>query len=489
MPVRPFFDPEPGDVTAFVESVPGWSGDDDPTFWSESRLAARRDELLRRQVEWLAEGSAFYRRRFAEHGIEAGDIAGTADLAGVPVTTKQELMDDPDAFRLAFDAPSLYDLTYATVYTTGTTAGVPTRYDYTTHDFFGVLLAGRRQMKMHLIVPGELMFSAFPLSPLPHVSGFGGPIANASGLGFAHGFSGFPYEEFPIHHDTSHLIDEIEAMRPASVIGIGSFLRRMFAEAADQGRDLSSIVSVLASGEILTTRMLQHMRANLERCGAQDPMIAAPYGFTEGAISFAQCYEGGPLQSSAPDQLFVEILDADTLTPVADGEVGLVAITHLNRRGMPLLRYLVGDRGAISNARCAHTGRVGQAMLVSSGSAHISRTNDLVKIKGTLVNPNVIHDVLMNTPGILEYQAIVARRDPDDELSPDRLQIRVAVEPEHHAEWGTSGTRSSDLADRVRATTEVTPEVVLVDDPSEIYDPTTQFKAQRLVDLRSLPNR
>ena len=476
-PDRPFFDPTPEAVRSFIAASPRWAADDDPCFWSQDRLDARRNELLRRQIGWLAAGSAHYGRKFAEAGLAPGDVTTTDDLRRVPVTTKQELMESPESFRLQLPDRDLYDMTYATVYTTGTTAGVPTRYEYTSYDYFGALVAGRRMFGMQCSVPGDVLYAAFPLSPVPHVSGFGGPFAHAAGIGYYHAFAGEPHPEFPVQQPSAVVIDEVERLRPTILAGIGSFLRRLFLDAANDGRDLSSITQVMASGEVLTRRMLDDMRDNLERCGAKRPLICASYGFTEGAFPFPQCYDGGPLQSSAPDQIFVEVLDPKTHERLPDGEVGLVAITHLNRRGMPLLRYLLGDRGAVTNARCERTGRIGQAMLVSAGSAHIQRTGDIVKIKGTLVNPAVIHDVVMNTPGIVEYQAVVSRKDPDDDLSPDRFVIRVALEPAAQVD-------TVEFGRRVKGATEVTPEVEVVEDPSRIYDHMRELKAKRLLDLR-----
>jgi len=481
---RPFFDPTPDAVRDFIARVPRWAGDDDPCFWPEARLVERRNELLRRQVGWLAAGSAHYRQKFADADVDVAAIRTTDDLQALPVTTKQDLMADPESFHLRLPDRNLYDMTYATVYTTGTTAGVPTRYDYTSYDYLGVLMAGRRMFKMHCAVPGDVLYAAFPLSPVPHVSGFGGPFAHAAGIGFYHAFAGEPHPEFPVQQSTATVINEVERVRPTILGGIGSFLRRLFLESAREGRDLSSISLVMASGEVLTRRMLDDMRENLERCGAKRPMITASYGFTEGAFPFPQTFDGGPLQSSAPDQIYVEVLDPETHERLPDGDVGLVAVTHLNRRGMPLVRYLLGDRGAVTNARCDRTGRVGQAMLVSVGSAHIQRTGDIVKIKGTLVNPAVIHDVVMNTPGIVEYQVVVSRQDPEDDLSPDRFVIKVAVDADSRGAWDGTRAAAVEFARRVKGATEVTPEVEVVAEPSDIYDHLRELKARRLLDLR-----
>jgi phenylacetate-coenzyme A ligase PaaK-like adenylate-forming protein len=462
---RPFIDP----------------ADDDPAWWPDERLATRRDELLRRQMGWLAAGSAHYQKVFASAGVEPAAVQGTDDLQRLPVTTKADLMADPAAFRLRLPDANLYDMTYATVYTTGTTSGRPTPYEYTTHDFFGVLLSGRRLYRHLGLQPGDRFFSLFPVSPLPHVAGFASAIANAAGLSFAHGMAGMPYPEFPVHRSSADLLAQLRDNRPDGVAGIGSFIRRMLVEAAADGADLSSIRLVVSSGEVLTARMRDHMRHHLAACGAKDVFIASTYAFTEGGLAWVPSTEDGPLYATAPDQIFLEILDPDTHERLPDGEAGLVAVTHLNRRGMPLVRYLLGDIAALTHEPDPHSGRRGQGLIVSSGSAHVTRTTDLLKIKGTLVNPQLIHDLVMNTPGVVEYQMVVTNAVDGDALSPDRLVLRLGLGAETAGDWlETVGER---LRQAVRGAAEVTPDLELVDQ-SEIYDPVREFKARRLVDRR-----
>jgi phenylacetate-CoA ligase len=473
-------------MRAFVTSTPLYRDDDDPGFWPAERLAARRDELLQRQLSWLAEASPYYQACFAREHIDPTTIKSVADLVRLPVTTKADLMSDPAAFRLRFASPSIYDMTYTTVYTTGTTTGRPTPYEYAGHDYLGALLAGRRVFKMSYIMPGDLYLSLFPLSPLPHVAGFAGMFASAAGVSFQHGMTGSPYADFPVHLSTRGLARKIAQLRPQALSGIGSFLRRMIVDAARDGCDFSSLKVVLASGEVFTERMRAHLRATLARCGAEDVFIASGYSFTEGGVGWSPCYEGGPMHPSAPDQIYLETLDPKTYERLPDGAVGLLAATHLNRRGMPLLRYVLGDLTALSRERCSVCGRAGESLLVSAGSAHVTRTSELLKIKGTLVNPQVIHEVVMNTAGVTEYQMIVAKQDPIDPDSPDKLVMRIGLDsPGEDQVW--TERQSQALRQAIFNATEVRPEIELVADLSQIYDPIREVKARRIVDQRPGP--
>jgi phenylacetate-coenzyme A ligase PaaK-like adenylate-forming protein len=276
------------------------------------------------------------------------------------------------------------------------------------------------------------------------------------------------------------VLELMETIEPQAIGGIGSYLRRMFADAARDGRDLSSLLIINASGEVLTARMREHMHENLAACGATETFITGAYGFTEGGLPWVPCHEGGPLHSAAPDQVFLEILDPESHERVPDGEGGLVALTHLNRRGMPLVRYLLGDLSAISHEQCPKCGRRGESLLISAGSAHVTRTKELLKIKGTLVNPQIVHDVVMNTESVVEYQMIVTNSVEGDPVSPDRLLIRIGLLAEVDAgSWDHEPLRRA-----VHGATEVTPDIELVGDLSEIYDPTREMKATRIIDRR-----
>ena len=485
--LRPFRTPSPEAVRAFVERIPMYAQDDDPAFWSADRLRSRQNELLRRQMAWIAEGSAFYQSMFKREGIDAGSIAGVDDLVGIPTTTKMDLMNDSASFRLNLRKRTLYDTTYATVYTTGVTLGVPTRYEYTAHDYFGTLQAQIRCNKLSYYVPGDHAVVAFPLAPVPHI---GSPawlslMTNASGVSFASGFTGTPYPEFPIHRPANLLVDMIEHQRPQILIGIASFVRRLLADAAAAGRDFSSLRIVLTGGEALTQRTRAQMHDNLASLGAPDVFITANYGFTEGAIPAGACYEGGPMHNSAPDQIFYEVLDEDTLEPVPDGQTGLVALTHLNRRGMPLLRYLLGDVSSISNEQCDACGRIGQSFLISSGSAYARRTKDLIKVKGTLVNPHLVHDAVAGAAGVLEYQLVVTNEVEGDALTPEKVVLRIGVDDgENRNSWSPGGKNFEDIRDAVFNAIEQRVELDVVDDVSSVYDPIKEFKATRVIDRR-----
>jgi phenylacetate-CoA ligase len=59
-----------------------------------------QNKLVAEQIALCAEGHDYYRRRWAEHGIDPASVRSIEDLERLPLTPKQDLMNDPEAFRL-----------------------------------------------------------------------------------------------------------------------------------------------------------------------------------------------------------------------------------------------------------------------------------------------------------------------------------------------------------------------------------------------------
>ena len=96
--------------------------------------------------------------------------------------------------------------------------------------------------------------------------------------------------------------------------------------------------TLLAAGEPFSAvpGLREEVEASLG-CTAYDA-----YGLSETGVIAAEtsARDGMHLVSEAA---IVEILDPQTLMPVAEGEKGEVVVTSLTRKGMPMLRFLTGD--------------------------------------------------------------------------------------------------------------------------------------------------
>lgn len=106
----------------------------------------------------------------------------------------------------------------------------------------------------------------------------------------------------------------------------------------------------------------------------------------------------------------------------------MAALTHLNRRGIVLLRYLMGDLTVQSFDACPHCGSNTDRFVEMP-----TRGDGLVKIKGMLVNPSVIESVLMKEPSVADFQVLMEHENAQDNLSMDKFTLRLAAADDHQA--------------------------------------------------------
>lgn len=166
------------------------------------------------------------------------------------------------------------------------------------------------------------------------------------------------------------------------------------------------------------------------------------------------------------DFLYVEILNPSTGEPVPDGEVGEVVLTTLVKEGAPLIRFQTHDLAYKYAEPCTC------GLPYPRISKIIGRTDDMVKVKGCIIFPSTIEEVLKDIPGITgEYKAEV------DHIN-GRDQLTLFVE----AEGGTDRTEVSlNIAFCFKELNKMTP-IVKVIGEGEL--PRSTKKTQRIFDHR-----
>jgi len=477
--VNPYPPRTPQEVQEFISQYGVFKEDtDDFNFFPQEEIKRRQGELLKRQVQWAYEGSPYYREIFDQRRLSPADLKSTDDLVKLPVTAKKTYMGRPEDFRLKFTTPSPYDQFYDVTYTTGTTMGKPTPFYNTSYDHFLLTRALMRYMKIACVTPDDIIVNTFPLGVVPHIGYVRmNQIAFSIGARLVVGNTGSPFPEASVHRTMQELIEMIERFKVTAVGGIGSFCRRLIVEAERKGKDFSSVRNVLAMGEGVPRGMREDMRERLQKMGARNVFISNPFGFTEAQASFAECAEFSGCHNYDPSLYFMEVVNPETGERLADGETGHLAITHLNRRGTVLVRYLIGDISAITNETCPYCGRCGQRLIIKAGSTYGTRTKELVKLKGTLINPETMKSEISNVLGVAEYQIIFTKEDLQDPYSLDKLLIKVAVSDRSPEEV------AREIRERILITAEMTPKVEFAK-PEEIYDPAKSLKATRVIDLR-----
>jgi phenylacetate-CoA ligase len=165
------------------------------------------------------------------------------------------------------------------------------------------------------------------------------------------------------------------------------------------------------------------------------------------------------------DHYHTEIINPETLEPVAPGEVGEIVVTTLNKQATPLIRYRTRDLSHLYPDPCpcgSPYPRIGRIL---------GRSDDQIKVRGVIFLPMQVDTVLAELPGAgPEFQAHV-NRDADGR---DALTIRVeAGSPD------VAGELSRRLHDKIGLRVEV-----------EIVEagtlPRSERKTQRVFDHREL---
>ena len=101
-----------------------------------------------------------------------------------------------------------------------------------------------------------------------------------------------------------------------------------------------------------------------------------------------------------------------------------------------------------------------------------------MKVKGTLINPEIMRDAVANTPGVIEYQFIIAKEKTDDPYSMDVIRLLIGADTNVD-----TGKLEAELKDKVKRAVELTPKVEFVK-LSDIFNPGSTLKATRVVDQR-----
>jgi phenylacetate-coenzyme A ligase PaaK-like adenylate-forming protein len=252
---------------------------------------------------------------------------------------------------------------------------------------------------------------------------------------------------------------------------VPSYVRLVLRTAAELGLRLPKLRHLLMSGEELP----EAGRANLVEAAAAlgaEATVRASYGATEMQGGFVECAPGSGYHNPSPEEFWIEILDPKTHAPLPDGEEGMVALTHLNRRSTVLLRYLLGDVAIRSRTPCPHCGATVDRIV-----SQPRRADSFVKVKGMLVNPALLDQAMAADPLVLEHQFRLRRSDPADPFSMDELELAVALPP------GTPDAHDAALAEAVKRAVGVTPRIARVAHAA-LADPGSAWKAKRFVDLR-----
>jgi phenylacetate-coenzyme A ligase PaaK-like adenylate-forming protein len=424
-----------------------------PEVWHDWQLHRLRTYLKERVIPF----SAHYRRLFAEHDLHPEDIHSFDDWSKVPFTSKSNLTVPREqqrefvlipneaalkrewgviwnaVFHGSAFAKEEIEKEFRPVMMTSTTgrSSDPVPFAFTKHDLANLDITGRRLMEVGASQREWRHVNTFPYAPhlafwQAHHAGLGfGTFMVSSGGGKVMGTEGN--------------IALIEKVRPEVVIGMPTFLYHMLREAAEAGKHWPQLRRIVLGGEKVAEGMRARLTMLAHDLGADDVSIISTYGFTEAKMAFPECPTNLGVSVSgfhlSPELAFIEIVDPRTGEPVPEGHSGEIVFTPLDARGTVVLRYRSGDiaEGGLTWTRCPHCGRTCPRLLGPISRVSEVREMQLDKIKGTLVNFNILEHLLDDMKGVAAWQVELRKHD-DDPLDLDELLLHVAPETGVNAE-------------------------------------------------------
>ena len=155
------------------------------------------------------------------------------------------------------------------------------------------------------------------------------------------------------------------------------------------------------------------------------------YGLSETGVVAAETEAQDGLHP-VEESCILEVLDPQTLEPVADGEKGELVLTSLTREGMPILRFRTGDLTLKDT-------KDGKPFLPRGV---FGRTDTMVKVKGVKFYPKELLFILASVPGLnfRNYQIVLT----STASGTDHVSLKLE---------GEEGTNIESLDERLRKAT------------------------------------
>ncbi len=369
---------------------------------SREEIRAIQLEKLIKQVEWTYEHVAYYRERMDEMGVAPSDINTLEDIRKLPFTDKKALRD---TFPFGMFAVPLEEV--VELHASSGTTGKPVVVGYTEHDMAVWAECIARLVQMAGVVPGDRAQMAF---------GYG---MFTGGFGLHYGLQKLGCTMIPAGSgNTERHIQMIEDYGTTVLISTPSYAMHICEVGEKMGFNWEK--STLRVGLFGGEPCPPGLKAEIEK--RMHIVCTDNYGLTEvmGPGVSGECLAERFQQHIAEDHFLWEVVDPQTGEPVADGEMGELVLTPLDKQAIPVLRYRTHDLTRVFTERCA-CGRTHARMQKVR-----SRCDDMLIIRGTNVFPSQVEDVLAGIEEVSTHYHIVV----ETVNGMDSMTVEVELRPE-----------------------------------------------------------
>ena len=362
---------------------------------SREDMRKLQSERLAATVKHCYEKVPFYKRKMDELGVKPEDIKSVDDVTKLPFTTKYDLRDE---YPYGLQAVPMSEV--RRIHASSGTTGKPVVGTYTQADLDMWAECVARVLAVGDIGPGDVVQVSY---------GYG---LFTGGLGAHDGAAKLGAVQLPTSSGNSEKqIMLMQDLGSAAICCTPSYALHL-AEIIEKNKvDVSKLKLRVGffGAEPWTWGIRRELEAKLH-IKAIDI-----YGLTEmcgpGVGGECQYQDGTHLWE---DFFLPEIVDPETLEPVAPGEVGELVITSLSKEAMPILRYRTRDLSSLNYepCKCGRTAvRLGKVL---------GRSDDMLIIRGVNVFPSQIETVLTEFPAFTpQYFITVDRKGHEDTFDLD----------------------------------------------------------------------
>ena len=340
-------------------------------------------EGLRKLLAEMAERNHPYAEKMRERGVRPEHIRNDDDLSLLPCTTKKDLLDNYPTGWLAREKHEV-----VRIHATSGTTGKPTIVAYTANDIASwsknvawcLDLAGVGRDDVVQVAYGYGLFTG-GLGLHYGAEAAGATVVPASG--------GFTDRQVALMKD---LGTTVLACTPSYALRLAEAIEEQ------EERETSLRVGVFGA-EAWSDGLRDALEARL---GIKALDI---YGLSEamGPGVGMECLEQDGLHIS--DDFIPQVVDPDTLEPVAEGEEGELLLTSWTKEAYPVIRYRTRDLTRLSTAPCAcgdPTPRIARIR---------GRSDDMLILNGVNVFPSQIEAAICKVSGLTPNYQITAWKE------------------------------------------------------------------------------
>ncbi|MBR3484680.1 MAG: phenylacetate--CoA ligase [Lachnospiraceae bacterium] len=429
--------------------------------WNESKECMSRDEMehlqstrLVKQVNYVYHNVEYYRKKMQAAGLEPGDIKGIEDITKLPFTTKDDLRNTYPCGLFAVPRSEV-----VRIHASSGTTGKATVVGYTRRDIEIWSECVSRVLAMADIGKNDTVQVSY---------GYG---LFTGGLGAHYGVENVGATVVPL--STGNTKKQLTMMKDLGVTAImctPSYLMYLTESIEEQGiLNELQLKSAVCGAEPWTEEMRNQIESRLH-IKAHDI-----YGLSEimGPGVAGDCVYHKGLHINE-DHFLPEIISADTLTPIGDGEIGELVFTTLTKEALPLIRYRTKDLTSISHGKC-ECGRTTARL-----SRFVGRSDDMLIIRGVNVFPSQVEAALLEMGEVSpNYLMIVDRVN-----NLDTLEVLVEVDEKFFSD------EIKELENLTKKITHVLQQALLIQPKVKLVEPKTlersEGKAKRVIDNRKL---